>query len=207
MNEESPYQAPLPQGPPYIPQAMVGEPPAVKVFGILHLVLAGVGSISAIWGLFIAIIGNPFMKLMPSTPEMKAHLEAQEALQAQMLPLTITSSIISLLVAVPMIIAGVKLLKKRKDGLKWSNIYAWSSIAAKMITLVLTATIAAPAMKEMSEGLMKSSGAPSAAAGAMSGVMTGAAAVGVLISCTYAIVTLVVLNRPATKAWFASRPK
>ncbi|MES2921274.1 MAG: hypothetical protein V4819_07000 [Verrucomicrobiota bacterium] len=203
MSEPSPYQPPLPQGPASIPPAMLGEPPAVKVFGILHLVFAGIGLIGAVWGLVIAAVGNPFLKFTPAGPE----LDAQIALQEKINPMTLTSGILSLLVAVPMIVAGIQLLRKRKNGLKWSNTYAWSSLGAKLINLVLAVTIMIPAMQEMTQGILAQSKAPSAVSGIMSGFMAAGTILGIVITCVYPILTLVLLNRPATKTWFASLTK
>ena len=199
MNEPFPYQPPLTQGPPSIPPAMLGEPPAVKVFGILHLVFAGIGLLGAIWGLFIAVVGNPFLKFSPP-----GQVDAQLAMQEKISPMTTTSGILSLLVAIPMIIAGVQLLKKRRNGLKWSNTYAWSSLGAKLINLVLAVTIMIPAMQEMTEGLLSKSKGPAAVSGIMSGFMAAGTIGGVVVSCVYPILALVLLNRPATKAWFAT---
>ncbi len=182
---------------------MLGDPPAVKVFGILHLVFAGLGLLGAVWGLFIAVVGNPFLKFSPAGPEM----DAQLALQAKINPMTITSGILSLLVAVPMIIAGIQLLQKRKSALKWSNTYAWSSLGAKLINLVLAVTIMVPAMQEMTQGILAKSPAPAAVSGIMSGFMAVGAIGGVVVSAVYPILTLFLLNRPATKAWFASLAK
>lgn len=181
-------------------------PPAVKVFGILHLVFAGFGVISAIWALFIAFVGNPFLKMAGTNPQLGEQIDAQIAMQAKINPVSITSSILSLLVAVPMIVAGVLLLKERKNALKWSNAYAWSSLGAKTINLILAVTILVPAMQEMTRGILKTTPMPGPASDVMSMAMAGGAIGGVLVSCIYPIVTLVILNRPATKEWFAGRP-
>ena len=204
MNEPFPSQPPLPQGPPEFSPALLGEPPAVKVFGILHLVFAGIGVIGAAWGVFMAVAGNPFMKL---SPQMSAQMDAQIAMQEKINPMTITSAILSLLVAVPMIIAGIQLLKKRRNALRWSNGYAWSSIGAKLVNLIMTLTILVPAMQEMTQGMLAHSKAPAPVSGIMSGFMAGGAIIGVLVSSVYPILTLVLLNRPATKAWFACLTK
>lgn len=199
MNEPSLHEPSLSHGSPAFPPALLGEPPAVKVFGILHLVFAGFGLIGAGWGLFVALVGNPFLKFSPA-----GQMDAQIAMQTKISPMTITSGILSLLVAIPMIIAGVQLLKKRRNGLKWSNTYAWSSLGAKLINLVLAVTIMIPAMQEMTQGMLASSKAPAAVSGMMSGFMAVGTIGGVVISCVYPILALVLLNRPATKAWFAT---
>jgi len=207
MNDPSPYQPPLPQGPTSIPPELLGEPAAVKVFGVLHLVFAGLGIISAVWGLFIAVIGNPFLKLTAANPEMSRHLDAQLAMQAKINPMSITAAILSMIVAIPMIIAGIQLLKRRKNALMSSNTYAWSSLGAKLINLVLTVTILVPAMQEMTRGITGGAPMPAGFPGIMSGFMAGAAIGGVLVSSIYPILTLVLLNPAAVKAWFASVPK
>jgi hypothetical protein len=205
MDPASPYQPPLPQGPPSFPGMHV-TPPAVKVFGILHLVFAGLGVVGALWALFIAVVGNPFLKMAGANPQLGEQMEAQIAMQARINPASITSSALSLLVAIPMIVAGVLLLKERKNALKWSNAYAWSSLGSKTINLVLAVTIVVPAMQEMTRGILKTAPMPGAASDVMSMAMAGGAIGGVLVSCVYPILTLVILNRPATKEWFAGRP-
>ncbi|RYD23434.1 MAG: hypothetical protein EOP88_04135 [Verrucomicrobiaceae bacterium] len=205
MDPASPYQPPLPQGPPDFPLTYAGDPPAVKVFGILHLVFAGLGILFAAWGLFVAIVGNPILKLQ-SAPGMESQVQAQLDMQEKIKPMTLTSGVLSLLVAVPMIIAGVRLVKKRGSGLKWSNIYAFSSLAAKAVNLVLTFTVMVPAMEEMTRTIIGSSGAPASASGVLSGVMMGSAVGGVLITCVYPVLTLILLNRPPVKDWAARQP-
>lgn len=205
MDEPSPYQPPLPQGPPLIPRLNVA-PPAVKVFGILHLVFAGIGGLGALWALFIAVAGNPFLKIAEFSGQVGGEMGPQIAMQAKISPMSITSSVFSLLVAVPMIVAGILLLKERRNALKWSNAYVWSSLGTKLVNLVLTVTILVPAMQEMMSDITKSTPMPGPASDVMSLVMAGSAIGGVLISCIYPILTLVILNRPATKEWFAGRP-
>ena len=106
-----------------------------------------------------------------------------------------------------MVIAGIKLLKGRRNGLKWSNGYAWASLSAKAINLILAVTVVLPAMTAMTDDLMRDSGVPAGAENVLSGAMLGGMIGSVLISCVYPVLTLVLLNRPATKAWFASRPR
>lgn len=198
MNESSPYQPPLPQEPSNLPYPLVGEPVVVKVFGILHLVFAGLGILGASWGLFIAVVGNPFLKLAPSSPQIQAQLD----MQAKLNPMTIVTNSLSLLIAVPMIIAGVQLLKKRKTALKWSNIYAFSSLGAKAIALVLAFIFVIPAMQEVATTIVPSSDGGKA----MGKFMVVGAIGGVLVSLIYPVLTLVLLNRPRVKAWFAHLP-
>jgi hypothetical protein len=43
--------------------------------------------------------------------------------------------------------------------------------------------------------------------GAMQGVMLGLMIFGIVITCAYPILTLVLLNHPRTKEWFAAQPE
>ena len=52
--------------------ADLGQPQTVKVFGIMHLILAGFGLLSSLWAVFVTVAGNPFINLMPKTPDTKA---------------------------------------------------------------------------------------------------------------------------------------
>lgn len=202
MTEVTPYQSPSPQGPPEFPFAPLFEPPVVKVFGILHLVFAGLGILTAIWGLFLTVMGNPFLKFSPPS----AQLDAQIAMQERLAPMTGTNSVISLLVAIPMIIAGVRLLKKRGSGLKWSNIYAVCSLLAKAVNAVFTMVIYVPAMREMTRSILGNSPAPGGFSEIMDLSVAGGALIGIVISCVYPGLTLILLNRPETRAWFARQP-
>jgi hypothetical protein len=187
MNESSPYQAPLTQGPTSIPVMMIGTPATVTVLAIFHLVFAGIGILSAAWGLMGPYMMNWFSEVAGPSPEM----EAQVAMQKE------------LLVAVPMIMAGILMLRKRKNGLKWSNIYAWSSIGAKVITMVLAVTIMTPMM----EGLMDRSGGSPAPPGLAEGFMVFGVIIGAVFSCTYPVLSLILLNRQSIKEWFARLPQ
>ncbi len=185
-----------------MPALTAPEPAMVKVFGILHLIFAGIGTLATLWGLFIVLVGNPFLKMIPESKQRNAQIQAQLVMEERIMPMTVISSTLALALAVIMVIAGIRLLKKRRSGLKWSNLYASTSLAAKGVNLIMTLLIGIPAMKEMTRSL--SAGAGSAES-AMSSVMIASAIFGVLITCSYPILTLILLNRPAIKAWFASR--
>lgn len=181
----------------------MGDPPAVKVLAIMHLVFAGFGILMAVWALFIVIVGNPFLKMMPHSPEMDAQIQAQMEMQQKVQPISVTGTFLSLIVAVPMIIAGIRMLKKKRDGLKWSNRYAFASLGAKAVNLILTLVILVPAMQQLSANIVPKSARAGGIEIMMSGFMIGGAIGGVILSCVYPITTLVLLNRPAIKEWFA----
>lgn len=203
MSDPSPYQPPLPQGP-AVPPLPQDKPAVANVFGIMHLVFATFGVFSAAWGLFIAVAGNPFLK-MSGMPEGQNPMQAQLAMQEKLQPVTIINSGFSLVVAVPMIIAGILLLRGRRNAVKWSNGYAVTSLLAKVVNMVLAATIVIPAMKGMTEGIMNDSGAPSQMKDVISGSMVIGAIGGSLVACIYPVLTLILLNRAEVKTWFANQ--
>jgi hypothetical protein len=183
------------------------EPPVVKVFGILHLIFAGLGLLGGAWSLFLVVVGNPFLKLFPQTGPMAKSMEAQLAMQDQVMPATLTAGILSFLIAVPMIIAGIQLLKRRKNGLKWSNRYAFLSLAGKCVSLVLTVVIVVPAMREMMQTTNGGARSPGPPDDLMSIFMTSGAVIGVVVTCIYPLLSLLLLNRPRVKEWTAGLPK
>jgi hypothetical protein len=203
MNQPDPFQPPVADlAPPPLSQ---GEPAAIKVFGIMHLVFAPLGILSALWGLFVAMVGKPWLLLSDSPAKHDPQLQAQLAMQEKLNPMTIATSMLSLGVGVVMIIAGVQLLRKRKTALKWSNAYAWSSLGTKFVTLILTLTVMLPAMQEMTRAITHNSKVPQGVETFMSSAMAVGTIGGVLVSCLYPVLSLVLLNRPASKAWFAQR--
>lgn len=175
----------------------------MKIFGVLHLVFGAYGVFSVLSGLVVIFFGNIFMKAFPQTPELAAQAQAQAEMNDKLMPMNIIATLLTIVVTAFIITAGVTLLKKRRSGLKWSNRYAISSIVMKIIVAVLTVTITYPAMKEM----MQSQAPGGATSGAMEIGMIGGALIGVLLPVIYPILTLVFLNRPATKDWFANRPE
>jgi hypothetical protein len=205
MSDPSPYQPPLAHEPSLMPSPEITEPAAVRVMGILHLVFAGWGILTASWALYMAVAGNPFLKLSPAGAPLTDQMKAQISMQAKIQPASVTMAIFSLLVAIPMIIAGIRLLKKRRSALKWSNGYAYSSLTAKMVNVVMTVTIIVPAMREMTQGMFAGSHAPGQFEDVM-GMMMGAGAVGsALLACIYPVLSLVLLNGSKAKVWFATR--
>lgn len=200
------------QPPPLTPQdiaaiqtsqyAELGQPQTVKVFGIMHVIFAGYGLLMAVWTVFVLVVGNPFENMFPKTPQMDAQAKAQAAMQEDMMPMTVISTVLTVIVAAIMLRAGILLLKKRGSGLRWSNRYAWSSLASKVVNIVMTFIYTVPAMKQMAAvtagGVMP--------VGQMEMIMIGTMLMTFVVMSAYPIITLILLNRPKTKEWFSNRP-
>ncbi len=182
----------------------LGQPQSVKIIGIFHVILAAYGLVTTAMGLYVAFVGNPFLSLMPKTPEMAAQAQLQADMQAKMMPSTIITLVLTIVITALLLTAGIKLLKKRKDGLKWSNRYAWTSLAGKALNLVLAFVFTIPMMKEMTAAMSHGAGSMP---GAVGGVMVVSTVLGVIVMCAYPILSLVLLNRPNVKEWFAAQPE
>lgn len=182
--------------------AGTGQPQTVKVFGILHLLFAAFGLLGLVWAVLLLTVGNPVFMFIPKTPEMDAQMNAQEAMQNQMMTGTVVSSLLTLVIGIVMIIAGIKLLKKRRDGLKWSNRYAWTSLAGKAVNVVIAFAFTMPVVS----GSLPATGG-STPFGSPETFVVITMLFSILISCIYPVLTLILLNRPTTKEWFAAQPE
>ncbi len=177
----------------------LGQPQTVKVFGILHVIFGVFGVLMVAWSLVVIIFGNPMLKLMGNSPQ----VQIQTRLEAEMLPYTLVGLVVMIILTALILIAGFLLLKQRKNALKWSNYYAWSSIATKLINLVISISYIVPlTQKAMSATTPPSSGA---IFGAMGPMMILSLVVGFAFSLVYPVLTLILLNRPFVKTWFANQ--
>lgn len=179
--------------------AETGQPQVVKIFGIMHIVLGAYGVFSTILGL-IALLGmNPLMKLAGAS----AQIEKQAAMQKEMLPMTVIGFILGIATTALILTAGILMLKRRRAGLKWSNRYGWLSLVGKVFGIFGAVFYTYPMMKET---MGKTPGAASMPGG-MEWIMIGSMVFGLVIACLYPILTLILLNRPKVKDWFAAQPE
>lgn len=199
MNDGNLYQAPAAVPPPLYPPPVAAHKPAtLQVFGILHLLAAGYGLVTGIWALIMLVAGNPFLKLVPEGPGR----EMQEKMMKAIEPMTFVNLGITAIVMVLVTIAGVKLLRSAKNAVKFSNIYAITSLVAKIVGGVMVMVYMLPAQRQMMEEQFGAAGGmPGSAKNVMEGAMAGGAIIGILFSCIYPTLALVLLNRKPVKAW------
>jgi hypothetical protein len=201
MDETSPYQTPVMSAPP-LP---AGPPPqAVKVFGILHLVFAGLGLLFGIWGLFSRMVMSMVQNMSPGDPSVVLQRKYLEELW----PVTVMGSIFYLGLAALLLVAGLKLVRQNPDGVMWSNRYAWTSITTKLISLVVAVGYVLPLTNRMmGEIVATPRGMPAGSVETFASVMKGANAITTVatpvLSCLYPVLALFFLSRPAVKAWVA----
>ena len=182
--------------------AHIGQPQAVKIFGILHIILGVYGVLMVAFAIMAMFGFNPFLAIVPKTAATSAQMEQQASMQTEMIPVSVITTLIAIATTAFIITGGILMLKRRRSGLKWSNRYAWTSLLGKAVAAGVAFFYTYPMMKEMTSGV-GSPGMP----GAMEGVMIGSMIFGIVIICIYPILTLVLLNRPKVKEWFANQPE
>lgn len=177
------------------------EPSAVKVFGVLHLVLAALGLPLGLWylvsprlaGAFTGQGGAEFAKI-------------QAAYMDEIAWVTVMTGLFVLLLAGLLAVAGVKLVRSRPDGVAWSHGYAWTSIATKLVSLVVAAVVVLPATRRMMGGIMPSGpGVPGGAERTVTTIMELTTTVSTvatpLLSCLYPVLALFFLSRRPVRDW------
>lgn len=207
MDENSPYQSPASAFPPAPPPQ--GQPPTpVKVFGILHLVLAGLGLITGLWGL----VSTKFMSLIQGMTPNDPTMVIQRKYMEDLWPVTVMGSIFALGLAALLLVSGLKLVRLKPDGIMWSNRYAWTSIATKAISLVVAVAYVLPLTNRMTgEILGHARGLPGSSANVMAGSMKWVSTISTIaspiLSCLYPALALFFLSRPAVKAWAGNKTR
>lgn len=182
------------------------EPGAIKVFAIIHLVFAGLGVLSGIWALVANFVVKAFLgkmsdQITPDDPEAAEIFNQQMAMMDSTKWMNVLGGVFTLVLAVLLFLAGMGLLKRRLEGLTWSNRYAWSSIAFKIVNLLLTIFVVYPMMQQMTT---TQGGSDAEAVGMMVGGLVGGV-VGSLVPMVYPILTLVLLNREPVRRYLEAR--
>ncbi len=187
--------------PPPMSPPGIHEPAAVKVFGVIHLVFAGLGFLMGLWSLVSPWLGRMIMPAdMPGMAE-------QMKFQDQLLWVTLMTGAFMLVLAVLLLVSGLKLVRSRPDGVKWSHRYAWTSIGTKLVSLVVTVAWVLPLTQRMMENTVVAGGgsADRGFLAAMKGAVAVSSTITPLLSCLYPALALYFLSRPAVKAWCAAR--
>lgn len=201
---DSPYQTPA-SAPPPMPPGGSGEPSAIKVFGILHLVLAVIGVGTGLWTLVSMQFADAFTR--QAGEEMA---KVQLAFMNDIAWVSVMTGIFTLLLAGLLAVAGIKLVRSRPDGVRWSHRYAWTSIATKLVSLVVAVVVVLPATQRMMGEIMASGpGMPGGAEQTVTTVMRVTTAVTTvvspLLSCLYPALALFFLSRQPVKDWIGTK--
>ncbi len=198
--------SPAPAGtPPPMPHQAVAEPAAVRVFGILHLVLATIGLFGGLWSIF----STQLTHLILDRQDLQEHAQLRYAEEIRWV--STMNGAFMLALALPLTLAGLKLVHSRPEGVVWSHRYAWTSIATKLVSLVVTVVVVLPATRRMMADIMAE--APALRGAAEQTFTTVVQAITAItsvatpiLSCLYPALALFFLSRPAVKEW-AARPR
>lgn len=185
------------------PPPALRPPSQIKVFAILHLVFGGLGLVGTALGLLMQKFGNSALFYPDGANNPQAQLQ-RAIKEAGALHQNINYAV-SVLLAVLLLIAGLKLLKRKSSGLAWSNAYAWLSITLKIVLAILFFTMVLPKLNGLLDGIVdeavKSGGKKEigtiVSVAKMTVIATGV--VSPLLTCIYPILSLVFLNRKSVK--------
>ena len=190
------------QPPPDLAVGNMREPGAIKTFGVLHLVIAGLGFLAVLFNAVAAVFSDSLSKFQADIPGQNSRLpEIQKAYMQEMLPFTWASIAFSLILTVMLVLAGIHLLKIRDKGRVLSLRYAWTSLAMKALLLIGTIIIVMPATKRMTEQMYE--GLPGSAA--VNGIMPAMQLLSVLATCIYPVIVLVMMKSPKIKEYLRGR--
>lgn len=173
-----------------------------KVFGILHLVFGGLGLLFGLFAVVSALFTEQMQKMQFATYPDGVRERMMEAMQPvyETQKWDLASSCFSLVLAVLMIVAGLKLVKYRRQGLKISNVYSLLSVLHKLAAVGIVIGVKAPAMKQVGEKLEEIGGTESAAMSTMIGPV--AIIIGILtavVMAIYPVLSYFLLNKGQSK--------
>ena len=212
MEPTSPYEAPssqmMPQPPPHALEPMIHEPASIKVFGIMHLVVAAYGLFMGVVGLIGTLFFQGMSKglargSMPGGPSSGDQETAMMQYMNELKPFTYISLAFSFGLAVMLIIAGIGLLKSRDSGRQMSIRYSWASIVTKLIALIYTFTHVIPATKRMTETLYQ--GMPGTMSNTMGSFMQYSQVFSILVTFIYPLVVLFMMKGEKVRQYLAGR--
>jgi len=175
------------------------EPKRIQVFAILHIVFGGVGVLSVLGGMVMTPLQTKMMDQNIAnavSDEQRVIYEVQKGFYDAMGAYNWVSYLIAAVVAGLILTAGIMLLKRRATGLKVSNAYAWTSIGAKLLNIVLFFLLAKPALDAILNQVLGDLGSD---VQKFAGIVTAVVVVVVIISAVlgmiYPFLVLKMLNK------------
>lgn len=211
---EDPYRPATPFPPPsQFPPAFPGDPNSakppgqIKVFGILHLVFAGLGLVMQLFSVLMRGVNENLyaaQEKMGGQQAMQARLSRQ--MGQSMESITWFQFGIAVILSTLLILGGIGLLKSRASGLKWSITYAWTAIALRVLTVVVCLVVVLPKMNAAMEGMVHGMGGSGGKVeettlAVVKGSMMVGLVLGPLFYCIYPVLVLLLLSRKKVGPW------
>ena len=191
------HMNPLP--PPLYPGAL--EPGRIKVFGIIHTLFGVLGVINVVGALGWLVFHEQIMGFTNAggPPELMA---AQEKFHGDLAPHSWISLVISFIVSLLILRAGIALLKRRRSAVRVSNTYAVASLLAKVVGALLFFVMVMPVANGaldtvLGEGIPEPD-VEAILAGARIAMVVGGV-VFPLIGAIYPLCSILMLNNPPVK--------
>ncbi len=186
---------------------MAREPGTIKTFGVMHLVIGGIGILSTLYQVGSLIFADKLMSAIGSMPGQQPGMaDIQASYMKELSVFSWGGIVFSLILIVMLFMAGLALLKAKDRGRILSIRYAWTSIVMKVITLICSIIWVVPITKRMTEQIYQEAGAMPAG---FTSIMSNVAAYGGLISIcftfVYPIVVLVMMRDVKVKNYLAGR--
>lgn len=187
---------------------VVPEPGAIKTFGVLHLVVAGIGLVMNLFSLVSTIFFQSFTKRFAAPrgaagPTVANQEDAMMLYMSEMQTYTYLTIAFNCILIVMLTIAGIGLLKGREKGRVMSIRYAWTSLATKLIAVIYTFALVIPATQRFTETMYQ--GLPGGMGNTMSSIMQYSQVFTILVYCAYPVVVLVVMKGEKIKEYLAGR--
>ncbi len=182
------------------------EPKRIKVFGVMHIVFGALGFLHVLWGLVSVVFPGiqESMMTLSSAGAPEGMYELQMDLVKKLAPYTWISLLLIVVVAGLMMRAGIGLVKQKRGAVGASNLYAWVSLATKLVMLLLFFAVVQPAYDALFEGMIDSTAPQAKAMLGMMRILTAATGVlGPVLMSIYPILALVMLNKPVVKNYFS----
>ena len=185
--------------PPLPPAAAPGQ---IKVLGILHLVLAGLGVVLSIIGVVMLFFKDALFRFSSGASVGTAQ-EAQAKFSQSLMEATKVTECYgyaaSAVLAVLLLVAGIGLLRRKRSGLRWSNVYAWTSLADKLVRVVLFGLFVIPKLDHVFAELGASDPVFKSMAEMMRVTTVISSMAMPVLYCIYPVFVLILLNRESVR--------
>lgn len=203
-------------------QLPVYQPKSPKVFGILHIIFGVLGIFGLLWGFIWLIFYEAFLNWVAgllqeatsaggagaaTSPDLSEMMGLIIQLQKETALANWVNMILSLVVTILIFRAGIQLVRYKRGSLKASNAYAWASLGAKVLGIVLFLTVMSGPTARYNEAMNELAGADAGSSPMEQMAATGGSLLSFIFSMIYPILALVLLNKPVVKDYLAKHGK
>lgn len=190
----------LPPQPPALQEPPVFAPKRIQVFGILHIVFASLGLFLTVFSL----AGSEIEKSMsgsPPNPGSEAEKVAQaieRAMQSETAYMWISSGF-GIAVAALCLMAGIALVRKKRNALMLSNTYVWVSLLSKGALIVFYLTSVHTGLMGQLDGIETTTDEAEMVLKFSKMVLALAFVGAPVLGAIYPLITLNMLNKPIAR--------